>query len=84
MATLPKGLITLYCEASMAYAEYEKLEEGDWFAQIPVCPGVWGTGRTRTEAAEQLRSALEGWILLKLQDRDKDLPTIDGLNLYPH
>jgi predicted RNase H-like HicB family nuclease len=80
MATLSKGLITLYCEASMAYTEYEKLEDGDWFAQIP----VWGNGRTRTEAAEQLRSAVEGWILLKLQDRDKDLPTIDGLNLYPH
>ncbi|MCL4522098.1 MAG: type II toxin-antitoxin system HicB family antitoxin [Firmicutes bacterium] len=83
MATLSKGLITLYCEAAMAYAEYEKMDTGRWFGEIPVCPGVWGDGATRTEAAEQLRSSLEGWILLKLQDGDHDLPTIDGLDLYP-
>ena len=66
----------------MAYAEYDKLDNERWFAEIPLCPGLWGDGATRSEAAETLRSTLEGWILLKLQDRDEDLPTIDGLSLY--
>ncbi len=84
MATLSTGIITGYCEAAMAYAEYAKMDNGRWVAEIPVYPGVWGDGVTRSEAAEELRSALEGWILLKLQDRDDDLPTIDGISLYAH
>ncbi len=60
MATLSPGIITRYCEAAMAYAEYAKMDKGRWFAEIPVYPGVWGDGVTRSEAAEELRSALEG------------------------
>ncbi len=59
MVTLSRGVITLYCEAAMAYAEYEKMENSRWFVEIPVCPGVWADGASRGAAAEELRSALD-------------------------
>jgi predicted RNase H-like HicB family nuclease len=83
MATMAQGILTDYCAAAMRHARFERMEDGRWWAEIPPCPGVWGTGATQAAAAADCRDALEGWILLKLRDGDDDLPTIDGLTLYP-
>lgn len=80
MVTVAHGVFTDYCEAALAYAVYTPMEDGRWFAEIPVCDGVWGEGQTRAEAAAELRSALEGWILLGLQ-LGHPLPVIDGFDL---
>lgn len=69
-----------YLDKAMARAVFEK-ESGRWFGEIPGFPGVWADGITRKECAATLREVLEGWLLLKIQDRDGDIPVMEGIDL---
>ena len=42
----------------MKSAEYEKMEEGGWFAFIPGLDGLWATGPTIELARKELQEAL--------------------------
>ncbi|HYI14834.1 MAG TPA: hypothetical protein VEX37_05560 [Thermomicrobiales bacterium] len=68
-----------YIEAAMRHARCEVFDEdGTHFCEIPVCPGVWANESTRERALEELRSVLEGWILLGLA-MNEPIPEIDGV-----
>ena len=71
----------LFILAALKRARLEQLEDGDWFAEVRECPGAWGKGSNQDECLEDLNRALEEWIRLKLKDRDKDFPVLDGINL---
>jgi predicted RNase H-like HicB family nuclease len=75
-------MITQYIKAAMRGAQYELMENGRWFGDIPACPGCWADGANIEECREELAGALEAWILLGLQ-LGHTLPVIDGLNLNP-
>ncbi len=38
-----------YLEKALEKAEYKKLEDDSWFAQIPGFEGVWANGKTAEE-----------------------------------
>jgi predicted RNase H-like HicB family nuclease len=69
-----------YIDKAMSKAEYEKLEDGTYSGNIPQCPGVIGFGGTLYQCQEELRSVLEGWLIVKIRHGDK-LPVIGGINL---
>jgi predicted RNase H-like HicB family nuclease len=69
-----------YIKAALKRAEYKKLEDGSWFAEIPDCKGVWANGGSVEECRDELQEVLEEWIILKIRDKDP-LPTIDGLEI---
>ena len=73
-------MLTEYINRVMKRAVYEKLEDGTYWGEIPVCPGTNSCKPTLLECQEELRSVLEDWILLSLQDGD-ELPVIDGIDL---
>ncbi|UCE18870.1 MAG: type II toxin-antitoxin system HicB family antitoxin [Gemmatimonadota bacterium] len=73
-------MLTEYINKVMKRAVYEKLEDGTYWGEIPVCPGTNACKPTLIECQEELRSVLEDWILLSLQDGD-ELPVIDGIDL---
>ena len=73
-------MLTQYIESAMASARFEVMEDGRHFGSIPACEGAWGEGANEAECREQLRGALEGWILLGLQMGDA-LPVIEGIDL---
>ncbi|MBI1742316.1 type II toxin-antitoxin system HicB family antitoxin [Candidatus Acetothermia bacterium] len=73
-------MLTRYIEAAMARARYEILEDGSYYGEIPVCPGVWANEPTLETCRKILREVLEEWLLLKLQDGDP-LPSIAGIRL---
>lgn len=73
-------MISNYIEKAMGKAIYEKLEDGSYWGEIPECPGTNACKSTLNECQEELRSVLEGWILLSLHDND-ELPVIDGIDL---
>ena len=73
-------MLTEYIEAAMKRAHYELMENGRFFGSIAPCKGCWGEGATLEECREELRGALEEWLLLGLR-LDHKLPKIDGLNL---
>jgi predicted RNase H-like HicB family nuclease len=75
-------MLTDYIRAALRHATYEKLGDGTYYGEIPETPGVWSNAETLEDCREELRSVLEGWILLGLR-RGHQLPVIDGVDLTP-
>ena len=69
-----------YLNKALEGADYKKLEDGTWFAEIPGFAGVWANARTLEECRRELVEVLEEWILLKLQDHEQ-IPVVDGIDL---
>jgi predicted RNase H-like HicB family nuclease len=69
-----------YINQAMATAAYDKLEDGSFFGKIPQCPGVVAFAETLYKCQQELRSSLEGWIIVKIRHGDK-LPVINKINL---
>jgi len=73
-------MLSTFIKSAMRAARYEILEEGGFYGEIGVCPGVWATGDTLEACRETLQEVLEEWLILKLRDRDP-LPVIAGVDL---
>lgn len=69
-----------YINNAMRRASYEKLEDGTYFGKILDCPGVLAFHPTLFGCQEELRSALEGWLLVKLRHGDP-IPVIESIDL---
>ena len=69
-----------YVNKAMSKAVYEKLEDGTCAGKIPQCPGVIAFGETLYQCQEELRSVLEGWLIVKIRHGDR-LPVIGRINL---
>ena len=78
---LPTQLIARYVERAMIRAEVKQYPDGTWFAEIPRFPGVWANQPTEEATLEELKETLLEWVLLKIRDRDRDLPEVDSINL---
>lgn len=69
-----------YIQKALEKAEYKKLEDGSWFAEIPGFEGVWANGSNVEFCRKELSEVLEEWLLLKLKDNDP-IPKISGFDL---
>ena len=69
-----------YISKAMSKAVYEKLEDGTYSGRISQAPGVVAFGGTLYQCQEELKSALEGWLIVKIRHGDR-LPVIGGINL---
>ena len=69
-----------YVERAMSKATYDKLEDGTYCGTIPECRGTIAFSETLYGCQAELRSVLEGWLLVKIRHGD-ELPVIDGLDL---
>ena len=68
-------MLTEYLDAAMSKAVYDKLDDGTFSGKIPECKGVLSFGDTLSECQQQLRSSLEGWLIVKTRHGD-NLPLI--------
>lgn len=75
------SVIEEYARRAVKHALVRVLDDESHFAEIVGFVGIWGEGDSQLEALEDLRDALLEWVLLKVADRDGDLPTLDGLDL---
>lgn len=73
-------MLSDYIRQAMRHAHYELMENGRFFGSIPPCQGAWGEGATLEECRDELREALESWIIVGLRHGD-ELPVIDGIDL---
>jgi len=73
-------MIIEYCQKALEKAEYKKLEDGSWFAEIPDFSGVWANGKTVEECRKELITVLEEWLVLKLKDNES-IPEVNGLTV---
>lgn len=69
-----------YINKAMSKSEYEKLEDGSYCGKIPQCPGIIAFSDTLYGCQEELRSVLEGWLIVKMR-HDDPLPVIDNIDL---
>ena len=69
-----------YIQKALEKAEYKKIEDGSWFAEIPGFEGVWANGPNVEFCRKELSEVLEEWLLLKLRDNDP-IPEISGVDL---
>jgi hypothetical protein len=73
-------MLTDYIEAAMRRAQYETLDDGTVYGEIPELQEVWGNAPTQIACVDELRDALEGWIVLGLR-LGHTLPIVDGIDL---
>ncbi len=69
-----------YIDNAMSRAVYDKLEDGSFSGRIPNCPGVIAFGATLYQCEQELKSSLEGWLIIKIRHGDK-LPVMGRINL---
>lgn len=56
------------------------LRVAPYYGEIPELQGVWANAETLEACRDDLKDALEGWILLGLQ-LGHTLPVVEGINL---
>jgi predicted RNase H-like HicB family nuclease len=73
--------LTEYLHAAMRHAEYERLDDGDWYAHIPGLPGLWASAKTVEDTRNDLLAALEDWLYVNAYVARRELPQFDGLSI---
>ncbi len=73
-------MLSQYIDKAMSRAVYDQLEDKTYCGKIPECPGTIAFGNTLYQCQNELKSVLEGWLLVKIRHGDH-LPIIDGINL---
>lgn len=73
-------MLVEYVQGALEMAEYKKLEDGSWFAEIPNFEGIWANGKTVEECRKELVEVLEEWLILKLRDGDP-IPVVKGIEI---
>ena len=72
--------MTEYIELAMKKAEFETLEDGTFYAEIPGFRGVWAEGETLPEVREELREVLQEWVEFRLP-KDLEIPKVGGIDV---
>jgi predicted RNase H-like HicB family nuclease len=74
-------MLTKYIQKALDRARYELLEDGRYYGEIKLCPGVWAQGNTLEGCRAELQEVLEEWLVLKIRDRNP-VPAIGGTRPY--
>lgn len=79
--TLPGELLDRYVVSAMRAAEPRRTEGERWYCALERFPGVWADGDSVKECIDTLEEVLKGWLMLKIVDRDHDIPIVDDIDL---
>ncbi len=71
-----------YMREAMKKAEYERCEDGSWFAFIPGFEGLWATGPTCESAQTELWHSLDGWLDVHIKIGGARPPEVNGISLF--
>ena len=69
-----------YIQKALEKAQYKKLDNGTWFAEIPGFEGVWANADHVEKCRHELKEVLEEWLVLKIRDKDL-IPKIEGAEI---
>lgn len=65
----------------MRHAHYEILpDDGSFYGEIPVCPGVYANAATLEECRAELAEVLEDWLLVRIY-KNLTVPKIDDIDI---
>ncbi|MEK6964151.1 MAG: type II toxin-antitoxin system HicB family antitoxin, partial [Nanoarchaeota archaeon] len=64
-------------------AKYERIKDKEpYYGEIPLCKGVWATGKTLAQCKKNLRETLESWIFIRIKN-SLPIPTLSGTAIKP-
>lgn len=78
---IPTQLFGHFKAAAIRRARVEAKGGGLWYATIPNFQGVWASQDSAKGALEELEEVLHDWLLVKIQEGDRDIPVIDEIDL---
>lgn len=78
---LPVQLIRRYALLATLRAVTERLGDGSWYAEVPELPGVWAQADSKSEAVKEIETVVRDWAVLKILDKDRNLPVIGMIDL---
>lgn len=73
-------MLTDYIRAALGQAHYEILDDGTFYGEITVLPGVLANAGTLEACRAELQDVLEEWIILGLR-LGHTLPAVGGIQL---
>jgi predicted RNase H-like HicB family nuclease len=73
-------MLTEYIQAALKRANYELLEDGTFYAEVPALEGLYANAPTLEDCRDELKQSLEEWIVLGLQ-LGHNIPELDGIYL---
>lgn len=76
-------MLSPYIRMALKLAQYERLDDGTYYGEIPGFTGVFSNAANLEDCREQLQEVLEGWITLGLQ-QGHQLPIVHGIDLSMH
>lgn len=74
-------LVEEYVAAAMHHVRTRQFPDGYWIADVVGLDGAWSDGKTAEDAITALPDILFDWVMLKIADRDGDIPPLAGINL---
>jgi predicted RNase H-like HicB family nuclease len=70
-----------YIETALRKAHYEIIDdEMPFYGEVPELQGVWVSSKIVEECRDNLASALEGWLFIRIA-RHLDIPGLDGIGI---
>jgi predicted RNase H-like HicB family nuclease len=75
-----ESLVSQWVALATSHARVRRI--GDLFlADVVGIDGAWAEGESPEEALSALPDVLSDWVLLKLEDGDRDIPPMEGIKL---
>jgi predicted RNase H-like HicB family nuclease len=79
--SIPVSLVERYSSEAVRHAQWERLEDGDWYASIEGFEGVWASGPNPEDVGRELREVVFDWAIMKMVDGDLDIPALGDMDL---
>lgn len=70
-----------YVGLAMQHVRVRQLPDGFWIADVVGLDGAWSDGETAEEAIDALPDIIFDWAMLKVADRDGDIPPMGDIDL---
>ena len=68
-----------YLDATLRNADYEIMEDGSVYGEIPLCKGVYAKSMNFESCRNELIEVLEEWVFIRLKT-GLDIPVIENIN----
>ena len=81
LVSLPGDLVSRYIIVALRAALPRQTHDGQWYCALDQFPGVWAQEASPKECLDVLAEVLKEWLVLKIVDRDRDIPVVDDIDL---
>ena len=77
-----KNLVDRWVSVACRHVRLRWVEDS-WIADVVGVEGAWASAPAEQQAIEELRSVLEDWVWMKIEDGDTDIPDMEGIRVAP-